>query len=125
MLTKYNPKGKNVWDLVKILFNGSRRTNPMDILKSDTGLDVRFSNKGFYGKGIYFADNSNYSKYFAYSDKQSSTYSMFFCFVIVGNSVLLERNKDLNAPPLKPFSDRYDSVRNIDSSHYVIYDTNK
>jgi len=78
---------KSIWDIVKILFNGTRDTNPTNILKSDYGLDNRFSREGMYGTGIYFADNSNYSKTYAYQDNVSNTSQMFFCFVIVGESI--------------------------------------
>ena len=72
--------------MVKILFNGSKNTDPMNILKSDYGLDNRFARVGMYGTGIYFADNSNYSKAYSYQTPQN-TKQMFFCLVIVGESV--------------------------------------
>jgi len=52
--------------LVKLLFNGSRGTNPYTVLASEYGLDNRFAREGMYGTGIYFADNSNYSRDYEY-----------------------------------------------------------
>ena len=46
--------------MVKLLFNGSSTTCPLEIMKSDYGLDNRYAREGFYGNGIYFADNTKY-----------------------------------------------------------------
>lgn len=35
------------------------------IYNSDEGLDMRYSQDGFYGQGIYFADNAKYSHTYA------------------------------------------------------------
>jgi hypothetical protein len=48
-------------DMVKHLFHGSKHTEPQLIYASEEGLDIRFANEGIYGRGIYFADNSQYS----------------------------------------------------------------
>jgi len=44
-----------------MLWHGTRQTDPKTIVKSEYGLDMRFSKAGNYGNGIYFADNSSYS----------------------------------------------------------------
>ena len=64
MLRKYPQK--NVKDLMKHLFHGTRSTDPTMIYKSEDGLDIRFSNAGAYGTGVYFADNSQYSATYAF-----------------------------------------------------------
>jgi hypothetical protein len=37
------------------------------IYGSEDGLDIRFSNAGAYGNGIYFANNSQYSSNYAWA----------------------------------------------------------
>jgi len=64
MLRKYPQK--NVHDIMKHLFHGTRATDPKLIYASEDGLDIRFSNAGAYGNGIYFANNSQYSSGYAY-----------------------------------------------------------
>jgi hypothetical protein len=56
MLKKYPLK--NINDIMKHLFHGTRATDPKVIYGSEDGLDIRFSNPGAYGTGVYFADNS-------------------------------------------------------------------
>ena len=53
--------------LIKLLFHGSGKNGAETkvIYESEEGLDIRFSNKGAYGQGIYFADNSAYSHAFS------------------------------------------------------------
>jgi hypothetical protein len=51
---------------MKHLFHGSRGTDPKLIYGSEDGLDIRFSNAGAYGNGIYFANNSQYSSNYAW-----------------------------------------------------------
>ena len=65
-LTEIKHKDKNPLELVKHLFHGTRQTVPQDIYGSEDGLDMRFSNNGLNGYGIYFADNSKYSHDYAY-----------------------------------------------------------
>ena len=49
------------------MFHGSSATEPNTIFSGEYGLDNRYSNAGMYGKGCYFANNSNYSLTYAYS----------------------------------------------------------
>ena len=52
---------------MKHLFHGCKNTDPRVIYGSEDGLDVRFSNPGAYGNGIYFANNSAYSHTYAHT----------------------------------------------------------
>lgn len=56
MLRKY--PDFQVTDIMKHLFHGTRATDPQQIYTTEDGFDIRFSNAGAYGTGIYFADNS-------------------------------------------------------------------
>jgi hypothetical protein len=73
--------------LVKLLFNGTKETDPAEIFASEYGLDNRFAKKGMYGTGIYFADNAHYCR--NYEHKQGSVSQLLVCFVIVGQSIQL------------------------------------
>lgn len=99
----------SVWDLTKLLFHGSNNTKPSDIYTSDYGLDMRFANAGLYGTGIYFANNSHYSRHYEHSTQNvrgsdgshhPQARQMFFCFVLTGEVVSL-RQQRLQVPPLK------------------------
>ncbi len=59
MLRKYKTVPINL--ILKHLFHGPGATDPSLVYKSESGLDMRFSKPGMYGKGIYFAEQSSYS----------------------------------------------------------------
>ena len=59
ILKKY-PRAR-VSDLSQLMFHGTKSTKPEEIYASEYGLDNRFASQGMYGKGIYFANNANYS----------------------------------------------------------------
>ena len=48
-------------NLIKHLFHGTKMTDPTTIYSFETGLDMRYSQDGANGIGLYFADNSWYS----------------------------------------------------------------
>ena len=43
------------------LFHGSSSTAPEEIYKSEEGFDMRFSHKGMWGQGNYFAVSAKHS----------------------------------------------------------------
>lgn len=59
MARKY--PNKQPTQIVKLLFHGAKAVAPELVYTSEEGLDMRFSRDGYYGQGIYFADNSAYS----------------------------------------------------------------
>ncbi len=125
MARKY-PK-KQPTQIVKLLFHGAKAVQPEHIYTNEEGLDMRFSRAGYYGQGIYFADNSNYSHAYAYSDS-NQVFSMFLVFVIVGRTVkMAQQDNTLRMPPLLPGSqvDRYDSVMNGTGDHTIIYSNSR
>ena len=126
MLRKYPQKGIN--DIMKHLFHGTRQTDPKMIYGSEDGLDIRFSNPGAYGTGVYFANNSLYSSTYAYPVPTGGgrEFQMFVCLVLVGDSVQLQGG-NYRIPPNKPGSqtERYDSINNGPGGHYIIYDNLK
>ena len=91
-----------VYDLLQLLFHGTKNTKPIEIYASEFGLDNRFAYDGYYGKGSYFANSAHYS--FDYHHRTDETitdefgkhslrtvYQQFLCFVIKGESVSLPR----------------------------------
>lgn len=70
---------------MKHLFHGTNQTDPKLIYQSEDGLDIRFSNAGAYGTGVYFANNSAYSNSFTH--RKGNTCQMFMALVLTGDSV--------------------------------------
>lgn len=96
------------------MFHGTRKTDPTEILKSDEGFDMRFSNAGMWGTGVYFADKASYSDIYASQDPNEAKYDikqMFIAKVLVGNMYQTEPDKTLKVPPIDDETgERYDSV---------------
>lgn len=99
----------------KLLFHGSRQVHPQTIYKdSDIGFDLQYSNSGgSYGKGLYFAINSNYSHTYAYNLNNGS-FQMFLADVFIGKSTRTGGSGLLKAPA------GYDSVESA-NSFYIVY----
>ena len=53
---------------MKWLYHGSSEVDPKLIYKSEEGLDMRFSNKGMWGHGVYLAVDSKVSDNFSNKD---------------------------------------------------------
>jgi hypothetical protein len=123
MLRKY-PNLK-ITSMLKHLFHGTRDTNPKLIYGTEDGLDIRFSNPGAYGTGIYFADNSSYSHSYHHPTGKGEC-QMIYALVLVGESVTLQPGQ-YRIPPNKKHSttERYDSINNGNGGHYIIYDNVK
>jgi hypothetical protein len=90
---------------LKYLFHGTSNNKPEVIYTNPIGFDMRYSNAGLWGKGIYFAANANYSNNYAYvngSEKQ-----IFLCEVILGTCT--EKTETTNSEIIKP-AKGYDTV---------------
>ena len=117
----------------KDLFHGTSNIDPKDIYACEEGFDMRFSARGLWGQGIYFAVNASYSDNYAHITTNGR--QMFLAKVVVGaTSVYLRSDKSLRMPPRKPSitkilfaGERYDSVSgNTQGSEvYIIYDNQK
>lgn len=97
MLRKY--PNLEISDMMKHLFHGTRSSDPQLIFGSEDGLDIRFSNAGAFGTGVYFANNSQYSSTYAYA-KKNGEMQMFMALVLVGDSVYMNPGQ-YRIPPLK------------------------
>lgn len=100
----------------KLLFHGSRQTDPKKIYESDVGIDLRYSNEGRLGRGAYFAENSSYSNDYSFKINGNSCHrQIFLAAVLTGETCVKDRDSSLVEAPCKPGStERYDSV----SAHF-------
>ena len=118
----------------KLLFHGTRTTNPKSIISSEKGFDFRYgSDECLWGKGTYFAVNANYcDSRFAFQTGMG-TKQVFVARVLTGRSInILRPNRTLKEPPKIPNSDTdtYDTVNGVVENPvharvYVIYDHDK
>lgn len=70
-----------------LLYHGTRQNSPNKIYGDmEESFNINYSNMGNYGKGIYFAKNSNYSHTYAHMSSSNSFRQMFECLVLVGDS---------------------------------------
>ena len=117
----------------KLLFHGSRATDPKTIISSEKGFDFRYgSDECLWGKGTYFAVKAQYCDgKFAFRTREG-TKQVFVARVLTGISAHMPQpNRTLREPPKKPHftTDNYDSVNGVAGSTpsqvYVIYDHDK
>lgn len=104
----------------KKLFHGTRGTSPKKIIFGENGLDMRFSNNGMWGKGIYFAVNAKYSDDYSHHTKNEK--QMFLCLVNVGYFKELKSNGSIKKPP-----EGYDSIKGNTggSDVFILYENGK
>jgi len=99
-----------------MLYHGTNSTAPEKIWNGTEGFDMRFSNSGMWGQGIYFATKASYSDGYSFK-KNDGTRQMFYSRVSLGHWKCLEPDQSLRMPPLKSPQDRtregemYDSVQ--------------
>ena len=55
----------------RFLFHGTSKTCPSQIYNSDIGFDIRYSNPGLYGYGIYFGIEASLSHHYSYKNNDT------------------------------------------------------
>ena len=122
-----NVKNKNKKDPTCLkLWHGTRGTDPTQIYRGD-GLNINYANDGLFGKGIYFARNSNYScpNYSSPVAGSQNQFEVFLASVIIGDSYDAGQGQKLMEPPAKPNrpNEKYDSVKGHTngSDVYMVY----
>ena len=117
----------------KLLFHGTRDTDPKEIYKGDSSFDMRFSRQGLWGRGNYFAVNASYSDAYAHSVNGTDMKKLLVAFVLTGVSYYSEQDGSLTKPPYHSEQDdpsgirrRYHSVNGVTggSTVYITYDNN-
>ena len=110
------------------LFHGTSETDPKVIYGgNDESFDMRLSNEGMWGKGIYFAENASYSN--DYRSKNKNYYQMIVAEVILGDYIELISDSKIKRPPPK-YKDKgikYDSIKGFTngSNIFIIYENNR
>jgi len=84
----------------KRLFHGTRSTDPQIIIQN--GFDMRYSNSGMWGRGIYFAVNSSYSGTNYFSTTKDGKKQLFIASVLVGAPLECPSNNAIIHPPVNP-----------------------
>lgn len=117
----------------RLLFHGTRSTPVECICQSEDGLDMRFSAKGMWGQGNYFAVDASYSNHFAYK-LPGGDRLIFLCLVQTGRAAEVPPDGRLRRPPVRippgpgqPVEVLYDSVTGVtrNSIIYVTYANDK
>lgn len=91
----------NIHLKIRLLFHGSSKTDPLEIINDYIGFDMNYASGGLWGRGLYFAAKSSYAH--RYHRKLSeNTYSIFAAYVLIGHSIELPQNRNLTGPPRMP-----------------------
>lgn len=70
-----------------MMYHGTRANDPEMIYGDrEESFNINYANMGSYGKGIYFAKNSDYSNNYCYTVKGTGNKQMFYCLVLAGHS---------------------------------------
>ena len=127
----------------KLLFHGTRDTDPKEIYKGDSSFDSKFSRQGLWGRGNYFAVNASYSDIYAHSVHSTGMRKLLVAFVLTGLSYFSNQDSSLTMPPYRskqetmpPYRSkqddpsgirrRYHSVNGVTggTTIYITYDNN-
>ena len=115
------------------LFHGTSSHKPEEIYKGDASFDMRYCQKGMWGRGNYFAVNASYSH--SYAHTEGGVRQMLMANVLTGHSYHCHPDRSLTQPPFRLQSQgistvkrRYDSVcgdHPEGSKVYITYDNDK
>ena len=134
--TKYHDRARQMYSYDQVLgemslFHGTSSHKPEEIYTGDASFDMRYCQRGMWGRGNYFAVNSLYSNRYAYME--GGVRQMLMAYVLTGHSYHCHPNGNLTQPPFRPSQGagsvqrRYDSVCGVtgDSKVYITYDNDK
>ena len=112
---------KGVNENVNELWHGTRNSKPSLFYKGEEGFDIKYSNQGMWGKGIYFAENASYSLNYSYKHS-NNVKGMFFALVNLGRVADLPSNGKIVEPP-----NGYDSISGTTggSKVFIVYANKK
>ena len=117
----------------KLLFHGTRNTDPKEIYQGDSSFDTGFSQQGMWGRGNYFAVNASYSNTYAHTNHQTNMRKLLVAYVLTGLSHYSNPNRSLTKPPYRSeqvdatnIRRRYHSVNGVSggTTIYITYDNN-
>ena len=133
---KFSDRAKQIRDesqncKEKLLFHGTRDTDPKEIYTGDSSFDTRFSQWGMWGKGNYFAVNASYADSYAHSVHGINKRKLLVAFVLTGLSYNCNPDRNLTLPPYRSEQDdptsirrRYHTVNGVTggTTVYITYD---
>jgi len=100
---KYSTKSKSMHEdgtpcRERILFHGTRQTDPKEIYEGESSFDMRHSRDGLWGKGNYFAVNASLAN--GYAHQVHSVKKLLLARVLTGISYFSPPKTFLKPPPL-------------------------
>lgn len=120
------------------VWHGTRDTDPLVICEDEAdGFMMQYSREGMWGRGVYFAQNANYSSAYAYKSTESVGFfgtqtetrkSMILARLVSGEEIHISPDNSLKACPEKSQGKgRYDTVtgRTKGSKVYVVYENGR
>jgi poly [ADP-ribose] polymerase 7/11/12/13 len=111
-----------------MLFHGTKTIHPSIIYEgTEEGFDLRLSNVGLWGRGVYFAEQASYSNNGYSHTLANGNKCLLLALVLVGVTYVCDPNNKLTKPPLiaGKKKERYDSVKSRNQGIYVIYNNNR
>ena len=133
---KFSDRAKQIGDesqncKEKLLFHGTSGTNPKEIYRGDSSFDTKFSQRGMWGRGNYFAVNASYADSYAHLD--TNMRKLLVAFVLTGLSYYSDPDSSLTMPPYRDRSEhddptsirrRYHTVNGVTggTTVYITYD---
>mmetsp|Transcript_18058 Transcript_18058/g.25790 ORF Transcript_18058/g.25790 Transcript_18058/m.25790 type:complete len:303 (+) Transcript_18058:227-1135(+) len=110
------------------VWHGTRDLDPMIICKDvQDGFMMQYSQRGTWGRGIYFAECAEYSNRYAYINNDGSR-TMILAELLSGEEIELRPDKNLIHCPPKPAGNmRYDTVtgKSNGSKVYTVYENGR
>lgn len=112
------------------LFHGTRAHDPSGVYQDkEEAFNINYSSeRNYFGRGIYFAQEASYSKRYAYPSGSAPQRTILFCRVLVGTSQEMEdhqRSGDIVDTEYRDASRKikYESIHsNYDGSDiYIVY----
>lgn len=123
-----------------LLWHGTGNVDPAMIYRDcQHGFMMQFADAGLWGRGLYFAEHSDYSDLYSYAPHQAAytdrpggdddEREMFLATLLVGNEVTMEGKKSLVVPPLDPANPgrRYTTVKGYSGGYpiYTVYENGR
>jgi hypothetical protein len=81
------------------MFHGTLETSPQAVCTSEYGIDMRYGDKGMFGRASYFAFNSTYSVRYAHAPASDpASRQMILVSVTTGNVEVREPDGNIRLP---------------------------
>jgi len=130
----------NIQSNERRVWHGTSSLDPAAIYNDQMdGFMMQFAAKGFWGRGIYFADKASYSRSYSHSPNtlsqmderpkgEKGELEIFLTRLVVGKEVKLNQNRALTVPPIDPTTGlKYNTVTGeTDGSQvWIVYENGR